>query len=356
SGYDGEDYFKERGGELSVCRTHAGDLWKEGWDGSWRPSYPCCLGVPMTHDIAEDFVRKIVDMGLDWVQFLDQNVGCCTFPCYATNHEHPPIPGRWMTEEMNNLLDTFDGIAAAEYQRTQGVRQIVFSVECPINEYFIPRFHLCDVRVIPPGHYPGRRPAAIPLYHYLYHEFILIQGGFGYGPEPYHLPIRNAYNLVVGEIPGAVMKGDGRLLNKDTGNWAPWEPQVGDNDDALQILKAATALRRGKGKDFLVYGRMLRPADVQNIKMIHWQEGDDEHRIPAVFHSAWQAPDGRVGIVLANWTTEVQEVCVVDERLGDKVLASVSAEGMETKALSSTNGNFMITLPELSFILLERLV
>jgi hypothetical protein len=197
------------------------------------------------------------------------------------------------------------------------------------------------------------RPAVIPLYHYLYHEFILIQGGFGYGPEPYHLPIRNAYNLVVGEIPGAVMKGDGRLLNKDTGNWAPWEPQVGDNEDALQILTAATALRRGKGKDFLVYGRMLRPADVQNVSIIRWQQGGHEHQIPAVFHAAWQAPDGRVGIVLANWTTETQEVCIVDERLGDKVLVSVSADSLESRMLSSTNGSFVITLPKLSFILLE---
>jgi len=149
------------------------------------------------------------------------------------------------------------------------------------------------------------------------------------------------------------MKGDGRLLNKDTGNWAPWEPQVGNNEDALQILKAATALRRSKGKDFLVYGRMLRPADVQNIKIIRWQEGNHEHQIPAVFHAAWKAPDGRKGIVLANWTTETQEVCVVDARLGDRVLASVSADILESEVLSSANGNFIIPLPKLSFILLE---
>jgi len=353
SGYDGENYFKEKGGERSVCRTHSGELWKEGWDRNWRPSYPCCLGVPMTHDIAENFVGKMVDMGLDWIQFLDQNVGCCTFPCYATDHKHPPTPGKWMTEEMNNLLGIFDEIASGTHQRSQGIRQIAFSMECPVNEYFIPQFHICDVRVIPPGHYPTRRPAVIPLYHFLYHEFILIQGGFGYGPAPYHLPIRNAYNLVIGEIPGAVMKGDGRLLNKDTGNWAPWEPQVGNNEDALQILKAATALRRNKGKDFLVYGRMLRPADVQNINVIRWQEGSHERQIPAVFHAAWQASDGRVGIVLANWTTETQEVRVVDERLGDRVLVSVSADSLESRVLSSANGIFMITLPELSFILLE---
>ena len=101
---------------------------------------------------------------------------------------------------------------------------------------------------------------------------------------------------------------------------------------------------------------MLRPADVQNIEIIRWQEGNQEHHIPAVFHAAWQAPDERVGIVLANWTTETQKVCVVDDRLGDGVLASVSADSLDSEVLSSTNGSLMITLPKLSFILLERLV
>ena len=83
--------------------------------------------------------------------------------------------------------------------------------------------------------------------------------------------------------------------------------------------------------------------------------GDErgEHQIPSVFHAAWQAPDGRLGIVLANWTTETQEVCIVDERLGDKVLASVSADALESRMLSSADGSFVITLPKLSFILLE---
>jgi len=180
-----------------------------------------------------------------------------------------------------------------------------------------------------------------------------MQGGFGSAPEPYHMPIRNAYNLVVGEIPGGVLKGDGRLLNKDTMNWAPWNPQVGNNDDALQMLRAATALRRGKGKDFLVYGRMLRPANVQDIKTICWQEKGYDHQMPAVFHTAWQAPSERMGLILANWTTEAQEVCIIDERLGDKVLETISSDGLKSKVLSSINGSFRIALPELSCALLE---
>lgn len=130
---------------------------------------------------------------------------------------------------------------------------------------------------------------------------------------------------------------------------------MGDNDDALQMLTAATALRRGKGKDFLVYGRMLRPANVQNIKTICWQEGGYDHQIPAVFHATWQAPDARVGLILVNWTTEAQKVRIIDERLGDKVLESVSSDNLKSRVLSSVDGSFKMVLPGLSCVLLESL-
>ena len=352
SGYDGQDDFEERNGGQSVCRTHAGDLWHEAWDATWRPSYAGCLGVPMTHEIAMDFVRTLRDMGLDWIQFLDQNVGCCTFACFAADHGHPPVPGKWMTAAMQELADAFEAVRVEELARNDGERQMLFSVEATVNEYFLQNFQLTDVRVVPPGHRPSNH--FVPLYHYLYHEFIIIQGGFGSGPEPYHMPTRNAYNLVVGEIPGAVMIGDGSLLNWDTFNWAPWEPKIGDNEDSLQVLKSTTALRRGPAKDFLVYGRMLPPGQIDGVQTMRWQHGGIDHQIPAVFDTAWQAPDGSFGLVLANWTTEAQEVTVVDSRLGNQVKQVISAQSVESSLRGVDDGRLAVTLPPLSCALLER--
>ena len=364
SGYDGADYFTEHRGERSVCRTHTGDLWPCSWDDTWRPSYPACLGAPQTREIAQDFVRTITDMGLDWIQFLDQNVGCCTFPCYATDHDHPPTPGRWMTERMEKLVDYFREVKTQELTRSDGQREMIFSVEQPVNEYFLPHFHLCDVRVIPPGHNAqryfvppfGNLAYFVPLFHYLYHEFVLMQGGFGMGPEPYHMPIRNAYNLVIGQIPGAVMKADGTLLNQDCTDWAPWEVEVGSNDDAVEMLAAATALRRGPAADFLVYGRMMRPAPVDGIRTMCWQHEGDDHNIPAVFHAAWQAPDGRFGLVLANWTAEPQEVAISDARLPAAVTQHVSQQGLHAQTRQTSNGELSVTLPALSCALLDTAI
>jgi hypothetical protein len=190
------------------------------------------------------------------------------------------------------------------------------------------------------------------LYHFLYHEFLVIQGGFGSAPEPYHMPIRSAYNLVVGEIPGGVLTGDGLLLNRDTFNWAPWRPTVGNNDDSLEALRTTTALRRGKARDYLVFGRMQHPAEVKGIEIVRWEEGGTIHRIPAVFHSAWEDPHGKFGIVLANWTKEAQTVRVADSRLGHQFAESISASKVSFRS-RTTSGEVSVVLPPLSCALLE---
>ena len=173
------------------------------------------------------------------------------------------------------------------------------------------------------------------------------------GPEPYHLQIRNAYNLVVGEIPGAVLKGDGRLLNKDTINWAPWDPQVGSNQASLDMLRSATALRRGAAKPFLVYGRMLRPAMPVGIKMIEWQHSGQIHQIPAVFHSAWQSPDGHLGLVAANWTSQPQQVEFTHDRLAAGCTETISSSEIRAHHADVRDKTVRLTLPPVSCALVD---
>lgn len=351
AGYDGTKYYHERNGSASVCRTHSGEPWKEYWDTSWRPSYACCAGAALTRVTAAEFYRHMLDDGLDWIQFFDQNVGAASFACYSADHGHAPEPGRWMTDAMRALIGELHALEAQTAADSGGERAAVLSVEAPCNEYNLQDFAICDVRVVPEGHVHWSS-RWIPLYHYLYHECILIQGGFGMGPEPYHMPIRTAYNLVVGEIPGAVLTGDGRLLNYDTENWAPWEPYIGSNADAVESLRAATALRRGPGKDWLVYGRMQRPAQVEGIEVIAWERGGKVHRIPAVFQGAWRAPDGRFALALANWTNAPRQVKVRDARLGAAVNAFISGRELTRMAVASTDKLLHVTIPALGAVLL----
>jgi len=344
NGYDGEAYYREHGGENTVCRTPAGAYWEEFWDRAWRPSYACCLGVEQTRQIARDFVSRLLGWGLESIQFFDQNCGAATFPCFAGDHGHPPVPGKWMHAMMAQIVSEFHHAADLLDER-----EVIHSTEQPANETCLPLYQECDVRVYPPG-YGG---AAVPLYQYLYHECIVMQGGMGGGPEPYHLPIRNAFNCVLGILPGAVLTGDGTLLNKDTFNWARWEPAVGNNDHALAVIRTATALRRGPGKDFLVFGRMQRPAEVAQIPTVTWEAQSRVYRVPAVFHMAWQAPDGRFGVVLANWTERKRQVTLADARPGDRVIIHSAGEQL-TRRTRKHAGSMTVTIPPLGCVLVEQ--
>ncbi|MCX7598441.1 MAG: DUF6259 domain-containing protein [Armatimonadetes bacterium] len=344
NGYDGREFFFQHGGERSVCRLPNGERWPGDWDGSWRPSYICCLGSKITRQIAVDFVRRLLVWSMQSIQFFDQNINATSFPCFAGDHGHPPMPGKWMAAEMERIIHEFRQEAIR-----RGETEVIQSVEMPCNEYCLPLFQQCDVRGQPPD---GDTESFIPLYHYLYHECIVMHGMMSVGYEPYALPMRNAYNCVIGEIPGAVMTGDGTLLNRETFNWAEWEPKIGSNEDALEMIRTVTAMRRGPGRDFLVYGRMMRPAKVDGIDRIEWEYAGRRRQVDAVFHAAWQAPDGRVGIVFANWTKEDRKVSFSDRRLAEKTTVHTCGREMSAETVSTAQP-LTVTVPGLGVVVVE---
>ncbi len=266
-----------------------------------------------------------------------------SFPCFSGEHGHPPAPGKWMARSMERILSEFRALAVEA-----GEPGVIQSVENPCNEYCLPLIQQSDVRGAPPDRLGG---TFVPLYHYLFHECTVMHGMMSLGFEPYALPMRTAYNGVIGEIPGAVMTGDGTLLNRETYNWAEWEPKIGSNDDALGMLRTVTALRRGPGRDFLVFGRMLPPASLEGVADVRWEWEGRPHAVPAVFDAAWRAPDGRHAVVLANWTTEPQEVTVSDARLGQEALCHMA--GRELLSEHVSGGSYAVTVPALGCVLLE---
>jgi hypothetical protein len=350
SGYDGRTTFEASGGPATVTRTHTGEMWQENWDVSWRPSYPACLGVPRTREIALAYVATLAgELGLDMIQFFDQNLGGVTFPCYAEDHGHPSVPGPWMTTAMTAFMNDLAMTAA----RAAGPadRATAISVESAPAEIHLGSVGLCDIRAVVEGHHATDPlwDGAIPLFHFLYHEIVPIQGGFGWAPEPHHVALRNAWNVVIGEIPGGVLTPGGWLLDRDTANWAPWDAPTEDPAAGLAVLRAGLALRRGPARDLLVFGRMERTARVTGIATQRWTAGGRDHAIPAVVHRTWRGPDGTLGLVLANWTGEVQSVVVDDARFahGGRWVESAGSADQSLRSGTSCDsaGTIVLRLP-----------
>jgi hypothetical protein len=194
----------------------------------------------------------------------------------------------------------------------------------------------------------------IPLYQFLFHECIVMHGMMSPGPEPWHLEIANAANGVLGEIPGGVLTGAGTLLDKDTYNWALWEPKVGDPDRGLEMIKAVTSMRRGPGRDYLVLGRMHKSMPVAGVKTVQWTWDGKARAIPAVFDCTWESPDGRFAVALANWTDRPQAVRVAEERLGDQVTEHCSGRGAGRRDRRVRGGTLKVKVPPLSMVLVEQ--
>ena len=55
--------------------------------------------------------------------------------------------------------------------------------------------------------------------------------------------------------------------------------------------------------------------------MVSWEHEGRKYGVPAIFHATWQPPDGRVAVVLANWTGFPRVIGVKEPRLGNEIIA-----------------------------------
>jgi len=97
---------------------------------------------------------------------------------------------------------------------------------------------------------------------------------------------------------------------------------------------------------------MQHPANVSGVDMVKWKIGDHQYAVPAVAHAAWQAPDGRYGVVLTNWTTKDRLVAVAAPRLGKSPTLHVCGRKMEISAANVRQDGCHLTVPSLGCALI----
>ncbi len=272
--YDGMPYFRNHDGEAAVVRKWDGKPFE--WVWAWRKNYYVCVRTERGRQMILNMTRKMAQLGPDIVQQFDQ--GCGPYACYATNHGHPPVPGPWMTEAFETLLKA-DRATATSINPT-----IAMSCEGAPPEVFLQHLQVWDARI-----------RTCPLYSFLYHEYANgFQGFYTNRINDEALRASVARALVGGYYINFTLRDKG-LVEYD---WdQTWTRAVPDQAAFLDWTRRVTHFRAGLARDYLVYGRMLRPWKVNGVTWRDFGWGKE----PAVASATWQAQDGRVAVVLANY-------------------------------------------------------
>jgi hypothetical protein len=282
------DFWKSQRPLPFAKRNESGDLLEGG-----EPSpVGMCPATTFWQEHLQQTAIELAKHKVDLIQF-----DCFPLPfetCYAMNHGHPPGIGKWTTDSWFKILSTT--VASCRDVNpdvcftSEGIAEIYIPY-LDVAHYWRDVFSEVDLkeRELLTG-----TAEIIPLFHYVYHNYIVSQGQYYLGLAEQH----PEYNLlcmgrmlVWGEIP---------LQNT-------WKRTEQFDLPVLKLWKSIGEARTSYAKDFLVYGRMQRPlvftcpsTTVPLKNALKNSDSAPELHVPSIMHTAWRAPDGDSGFIFLN--------------------------------------------------------
>ncbi|MBR7162620.1 MAG: hypothetical protein IKD35_01455, partial [Clostridia bacterium] len=156
--YNCKDILKDKETFKAFCTGRDGKVLKSKICEGQRSGYDLCVASSKGKEFLDQAYNPLFEKGLDYVQILDQNHGGGQYFCYSREHNHPACVGEWMTVEMQKLLSDWN-------EKAKGT---LLGCESASSEPFIGNLLFSDNR-FELNHFIGK---AVPLYSYLYHEFV----------------------------------------------------------------------------------------------------------------------------------------------------------------------------------------
>jgi hypothetical protein len=183
------------------------------------------------------------------------------------------------------MTEAFNVLLKADIEAARSVNPTVaLSCEGPPPEIWLQEFQIWDARI-----------SNCPLFAFLYHEYAAGQEGLytnRINDETLRLSVARA--LVTGYIMNFTLRDKGLIAY----DWdQPWTRAIPDQSAISDWATRTNEFRRGIAKEYLVYGRMLRPWKVSNVAERDFGWGKE----PGIQSATWQASDGRIGVVLVNY-------------------------------------------------------
>jgi hypothetical protein len=356
-GFDGRQGFEEEGKPVCVVGRDGEVMVREAyftWDGDH--AFMC----PATEFAKEHFrntARVLAQAGFDLFEFDQMNGGECP-PCYSTEHGHPPGEGRWMQQAIAELM-----MIAREEGRKHNPA-FALSLEDPA-ELLIPYLDTYISRVNHVVNWPAAGPGSevVPAFEYVYHPLIAstnVDLQHTSRPDDFLL-LRTARSFVYGAGLSTQLTPWQIMADYGKDDLFPTPQKMGAAQ--LTLLRNLVRLHDGPAKPFLTRGEMLRtlPLDVPEAAYtLRYQKGTDSEEVevkqPAVLHSAWALPDGRVAFFFANPTREPVDVPFAartaewQATAGSRIHVYVNGEPEGARGLQALR---RITVPGLSAAMVE---
>jgi len=308
--YDMTDEFEREGLSKVMKIAPDGTLATNGvcaGNYAQRTGYDMCPANDFVKQVAAGQIAEIVNSKTDYIQYFDQNLGGGAYHCYGTEHGHSYGPGLWLIEEMAALYDNCRSIIH------HAGKQCLIGCEAAAAEPFMPYLLFNDARAT--INLAAGRP--VPAYAYVYHEYVNNFMGNQNGvshminmeKSPANFLQRLAYAFCAGDLLTVIIRDDGEMIWDWGGSWTVPGP---DRQQTVQLINNLCGWRQGLGKDYLIYGRMVKPLPIEGARHVPMITRAAGREIPfeSVFTSSWLLPDGRKAQFVVNYLPEYQTVTV----------------------------------------------
>ena len=277
--YNCAEAYEKNGLKAGMCAAPNGEVSISRICTGQRSGYDICPASEVGRSILRDAYLPLLTANIDYVQILDQNHGGGQYFCYSREHGHPPAPGPWMTENMQELLRQWNDTAGHTLLGCESAAAEPFIGSLLFSDN---RFELC---------YHIGRP--VPLYAYLYHEYVRnFMGNQVCCPLPTDIDTmryRMGYSFSIGDCMTVVLCPDGTLMQ----NWGTRDfEHAPDKEKTLAFAAKMTKFYREKAKAFLYNGRMIEGLPVE------CGAAPFGSNLPEILSSAWEAEGKRVQILV----------------------------------------------------------
>ena len=307
--YDCKEILKDKETFKAFCAGRDGKVVHSTVCTGQRSGYDICVASDKGREILNEAYQPLFDKKLDYVQILDQNHGGSQLFCYSKEHNHPPCVGPWMTTEMQGLLTDWNVKAGST----------LLGCESAASEPFMPHLLFSDNR-FELTHFIGK---AIPLYAYIYHEFLhnfmgnqvcslFLADSYLY---------RVAYSFAAGDMPTIVLNPKGFLQSY----WGQRDfTDVPVEEDVLAFMKNLRDFYI-LNRDIMCFGNMVKPLAYETGTVTYRNDlYGRSYTAEEVLSTAYEL-DGKKMQIFVNYNTQDKKIIFGGKEIVIKAL-SVYAE------------------------------